>query len=362
MIALYHSIQLDKISQTVSLARSVSSSMQNRGRYIRHLRFCVIEHRNDSAEEIAAWVEASHTVLLSATQLVSFGNEPSVNYGLLLFSANVRSFGSHLTTIRAAPQYTLRSLDLMIGNNQARGVLLHLKEFNCLERLDIHLLDERASWSGLIDIDGVSPGTWDKVKHIQFKLSDKRKYDALEQYLLACRFPRVQTIVLFIPDVSPCFEEGVISFLDAHKATCETLSFTTKTALKEPTQFYQRLGSVLLNTADHLWIESVAAPGLDLFESWAPNVKIAQLTLDIAKDYNDQEQLWNVLQQASQKDFRPRGLQLDIVWRGRAYSGGPRDKAEFASTLLGIALELAPKGLSITNQSGKVLVPPVLSM
>jgi hypothetical protein len=359
-MALYHSIQLDKITQTVSLARSVSSSMQNRGRYIRHLRFCVIEHHNDSAEEIAAWVEASHTVLLSATQLVSFGNEPSVNYGLLLFSANMRSFGSHLATIRAAAQSTLRSLDLMIGNDHACGVLLHLKQFDCLGRLDIHLQDGRAIWSR--PIDSISPGTWDKVKHIQFKLSDKRKYDALERYLLACRFPRVQTIVLFIPDVSPCFEEGVISFLDAHKATCETLSFTTETALKEPTQFYQRLGSVLLNTADHLWIESVAAPGLDLFESWAPDVKIAKLTLDIAKDYNDQDQLGNVLQKVSQKDFRPRGLQLDIVWRGRAYSGGPRDKAEFASKLLGLALELAPKGVSLANQSGKVLVPPVLSM
>jgi hypothetical protein len=147
MIALYHSIQLDKISQTVSLARSVSSSMQNRGRYIRHLRFCVIEHRNDSAEEIAAWVEASHTVLLSATQLVSFGNEPSINYGLLLFSANMRSFGRHLAATRAAAQSTLRSLDLMIDNDNARGVLLHLKQFDCPERLDIHLLDEMAIWS-----------------------------------------------------------------------------------------------------------------------------------------------------------------------------------------------------------------------
>jgi hypothetical protein len=202
------------------------------------------------------------------------------------------------------------------------------------------------------------------VKDIRLYLSAERTYDALEQYLLACRFPRVTSIDLSIPDLSPHHEEGVISFLDAHKATCETLSFFSMTTLARSTRFCQRLGSVLLNTADHLKVKP-SAPVLDILEYWAPDVKIAKLTLDISAGLSYQDQLWNVLQKASQKDFRPSGLQLNVMcdptffWGFGAYS---REQAAFVGKLISFALELAPKGVSIADESGKVLVLAMLSI
>jgi hypothetical protein len=352
MIALYHSIRLCEIREIISLARSVRSSTHDRGRYIRHLRFCFGEYHN-SAGEMAAWMEASHGVLLSATQLESFWNE-AYPYALL-FDDNFPSFGSHLATVRAAAPSTLRSLHLILANGQARDVLLNLKPFDRLETLDILLEEEGAISSD--SMIGVSPGTWNEVKDVKFRLEGRRSYDALQRYLLACRFPRVQTIVLSIPVISDNFEDGLVSFLDAHGATCETLSFISRTTLADSSQFCQRLGSVLLRTADHLRVKP-AAPVRDILECWAPDAKIAKLTLDISAGLSYQGQLWNVLQKASQKDFRPRGLRLDIMcgflWGSGANSP---EEAEFVCKLISFALDLVPRGVSIADESGCVLVP-----
>jgi hypothetical protein len=307
---------------------------------------------------MALWMEASHIVLLSATQMEYFWNE------LALYDDFTPSFGSHLAVVRVAAQSTLRSLHLIITNEQARSVLFHLKSFARLESLEITLETEIAISSGLIY--GVSPGRWNEVKHVKFLLLAGRTHDALEQYFLACRFPRVHSIHLSIPDLSPHYEEGVISFLDAHKATCETLSFSSMTPLAESTRFCQRLGSVLLNTADHLKIVSIAIPIPDIVQYWVPEVKIAKLTIDISFGPTDQDSLWQLLKKISQKDFRPHGLRLNIVHQFRAFLWGSgahsKEQAEFVGKLLAFALELAPRGVSIADESGKVPVPPVLSI
>jgi hypothetical protein len=274
------------------------------------------------------------------------------------------TFGSHLAAVHVAAESTLRSLRLTVTPKHARSILFHLKSFARLESLWIMTGEDCGISSELIT--GVSPGRWNEVKHVHFDLQGRRGCDALEHYLLACRFPRVQIIVLSLRQLSPQHGEGVMYFLDAHKTTCKTLSIFDQTALAKSAQFCQRLGSVLLNTADHLKIMSVAIPIPDIFKYWAPEVKIARLTIDITFGLTDQASLWRLLKNILQKDFRPRGLQLNIIHRHRAFSWGSgthsKEQAEFVGKLISFALELAPKGVSIADESGKVLVPAMLSM
>jgi hypothetical protein len=149
IIALYNFVHIDAIAQLTSLARSVCSETHDHRRFIRHLRFRLFDGPF-SAQEMVLWMEASHIVLLSATQMESFWNVSTP------YEDSTPSLGSQLAVVRIAAQSTLRSLHLIITNEQARSVLFHLKSFARLDSLEITLETEFAISSGLIY--GVSPG------------------------------------------------------------------------------------------------------------------------------------------------------------------------------------------------------------
>jgi hypothetical protein len=344
LCALYENIDVSSTPQLVSLARCLVFGAQHRCELVRHLAFCFTK-KSASIGEMAQRMEASHMILLHATQLQSFSSEKPV-----------APIGSHLAAIRTVAQSTLQSLHMYLTNERARNALPFLASFHGLRSLHIELGDEDSPPSGFLG--GLPPVVLEHVKTVGFSSSSDRWLGVLEDWFFTCKFSTVQKIRVRLPKMMDMDGGVVASFFRAHSSTCSDLTFDGPLTQEGAEIYSEQFNSSLTSTADRLAFESYV-PSPRLFEFWVSSAKMTQLFI---RALLDDTRLWFLMDEMMEKDFSTQGLKVRIALHDEPFTWDCGDRslehATWIGRLLHYVFALARKGVSIEDDTGRILVPP----
>jgi hypothetical protein len=341
------------------LARCLNSTAGHHGQFIRQVLFGFITASASVTEETER-MEATHTILLFATQLTSFWSIHPVS-----------PVSSHLHTIRAATANRLEWLDVFISNTQAPTLLPCLAHFSSLKRLGLEFEADNGSTRAMLD--DLPPLRLPSLDTVKLLSGNENNFGSIEHWFLKSSFSHVHHVHLGLPAFPQAHDmTALMHFLNRHQNTCSTLTFHKTLLFTRPIPVnypWEKLNASVACAARHVIFIS-CMPSNALFCNWPPSSKMTRLSLQNTFGRDDRETnrlaetSWSIpslLSQMGDADFGPRGLQLHISFTQERFTWDCADRSarhsKFVGELVRYVVQLAAKGVSIVDENGVVLLP-----